>query len=166
MFSNGTSREIALDDVHAILYERFVAPSYQLDLSHIGEVKLLKDNCILKDQRSYSLHPGDGFKIDLALRMTNKSDDAARVIFGLLVDYLVDYAGASPTRQVCTSDSVYVVRYKNLASPDLTEFIAVDREWLGEARSGRAAERGMIGYLDQLGGILQRHLSFQGIPKA
>ena len=164
--ANPLDIEIAVDDIHVVLFERFIGENYRMTLGHISEVILTKDNTILKEDRSYSLCPGDGFEIDLVIGMSNKGDDPARVIFGLVIDYITDYAKA-PSRKTMPSDCIYMVRYKSLTTfgpKTKIEIVAIDTEFLNYQRLKNSNDAQAIEYLETLQGILEKHQSFRPIP--
>lgn len=155
-FRNDLDRNIVIDDLHAMEFERNAFAPPVATISYFGDVWLMQDNSILRDGRDYELAPGDGFRITLKFEATRveaapaygsaerPSDGALLVVFGILVDYYHDDDEGDVVRRAKPSDRIYVFHSQGgyvgdeLQSFDLPKLAAISGATeYGEALRGR-----------------------------
>jgi hypothetical protein len=168
VFLNTTSKQISIEDIHNRLYECKIVWHAPLTLGYHSEVKLLQDNTILKESRSYSLEPGDGYEIDLVFQLTRGDNEPTRHLFGLLVDYYTVEPSGRIDRKTMTSDCIYMMKCRSTHTfgPNAEfELTAIDQSFIEELKSRHENESGMLEYINQIESILKDHLAFRPIPK-
>ena len=174
LFKNSLKQEIVVDDMHTRVYEKDVPTPAYMTIKYRGDVLLLQDNTIWKDNKSYSLKSNDGYEIVIVLEMTriegsplygpdHVRDGPVRTIFGLIIDYYyVD--GIDVKRGSLPSDCIYLFEYKN--NYDWEELKAIDSVVIEEIRMRHVGDSIMTPVVQRLEGLLTEHLSFRLTPKS
>jgi hypothetical protein len=166
LFFNGLGEEIALDDIHNRLYEMKIRYSAPLTLGYRSEVYLLQDNTMLKSNASYSLAPGDGFEMELVFQLT--SNEPARFVFGLLLDYYMVKDRKQIVRSTIPSDCIYMLKAQSthtFGPKARFELTGIDEAFVAALREQYAGDTDFLLYVDQIASILERHVSFRPILK-
>ena len=172
VFLNTLNETLAVDDMHTRLYEKELPGYYPATIGYRKDVLLLEDNTIWKDEKSYSLGPGDGYELVLVLEITRmagsegygtfrESAGPVSTVFGLLVDYYCATTTSGLERRALPSDCIYVFE----AEDDSAEFRAIDSETIRELVSRYKTDQNAMKRLERLETLLADHLAFRPVPK-
>jgi len=175
---NRTDSEIVFDDVHVRIFERdSFAPALDT-ISYFGDVWIARDNTLIKEDRSYSVSPADGFQLRLNVTATRVEGAPAYgasptekggqllVVFGIVIDYYIRRSGGHVERACRSSDSVYVLNSSGVLSG--RAFFPVNQQSLISLRSsnGVTQSKATTKFFDRLGQYLEDHFAFRPRPKA
>jgi len=172
---NDLLNEIAIDDMHARIFEANAFAPPLATISYYGDVRLLQDNSILVERRKYSLAPDEGYRIKLHLEASRieaapvygkyptETKGRAVVVFGLLVDYYVD-TGTELSRRVLPSDCIYLFEFPGGATATC-DLRALDTAALQRLRNQPGLGKERDKFIDRLNRYLNEHIDFQATPR-
>lgn len=174
VFVNRCDYLLVLHDIHAKIYLKSAAAPPLMTIGHRGEILLLADNRIRKDGHDYSLPPGDGFEITLALEMARfegsplyGTDHAergpARVLFGLFVDHYLDLGDRIERRPSVPSDRLYL--FQCASRGDEGSFHAIGDVEIQGAVGSAGASGDELTLARALAEVYQSHVRSRPVPK-
>jgi len=174
---NDTSPEIHLEDIHAKVYRKYIPSPPLLTIGYRGEVVLQEDNTIAKEEKSYSLAPGDGYEIDLILELTRiegspvYGTDRERpgpilAVLGLLVDYYYLLPDGSVKRRTVPSDSLYFFECLDRKSGQRSTLRFVDNDLLKELEADRYTTDTAKAIASSIRHLVEEHRAYDPTPKA
>jgi hypothetical protein len=173
VFNPTGSREMVIDDLHARLFEWDAHAPPLATISFYGDVWLTQDNSILKEQRVYSLPPGDGYIINLVFEATrveaapaygmapHESEGSVAIVFGLLLDYYF-LTTPMPDRRAIPSDRIYMFTYSK--GDDDASVRALDQRELNDLRTRNSGGKDALAFIKRIEDYLEEHLSFHPEP--
>ena len=176
--NQSSNHELVIDDIHARMFE---ADAYQppyATISRFGDVWLMQDNRILKENRSYSLAPGDGYEINLLFEATRvegapaygwdeptEMEGAVHIVFGLLVDYYFITPNGIQ-RGVVPSDRIYLFGYpQGITGIRGRELDSVD-DGSVQRMKVRATNEKQKAFVARLEKYVSEHAAFSAEPTA
>jgi hypothetical protein len=161
-FINRLRETVVIDDIHAKLYEQNVPGSAVLTMGSWGEIILLQDNTILREQREYSIEPGDGYEISLVFKMSSVGYAyTTRTVFGLLLDYYaITKSGVG--RRARPSDCLYMFQQK--PAEDWSEFRELNLDTISELALRHRLDGGALKAIERLKGFLDEHAKLRLTP--
>jgi hypothetical protein len=174
VFLNATDRDVTLDDIHAVVYEKLIITPLYADMNYRGEMQLLQDNSILKHNQDYSLKPGDGYEMVLVFEQTRLEGHSPQFggtvetagvmisLCGFFIDYYF-FNGSEVVREAIPSDTLYY--FQCLGKDDPGELHEVDDALIQKLKGMALTESGR-NIANSIKTTLQRHLEMRPIPKA
>jgi hypothetical protein len=163
---NRLAEELVIEDIHAKLYERNVpgGSGAELTMGWFGKVVLTQDNTILREQKTYSLQPGDGYEISLVLEMSSVAGaHCTRTVFGLLVDYYT-LKPEGIERRAVPSDCLYMFQ-QTVDHKEWHEFRVLNEQTIGEISLRHEHDEKAQKAIAGLEKCLSEHTKHRPIPK-
>lgn len=110
MIMNDSSDPLVIEDAHLIIYERKTAAAPLLAVGWGGDMQLTRSNSVHNILGRKTVPAHQGLEYDLAFKM-NTNFDAARILFGVAIDWYRLRNGHAPVHGTTTSDAIYLLRY-------------------------------------------------------